>query len=204
MGTRPCRHCENPVAKSAKTCPACGGKSPHPPSFLESFLGFALVVFASIWLWGRCSEANTLNPDEMPPDLVEQPAWYKGDDWQELPLWRRQDKRREWQRAEEKAQRKAEEERVERELAPKILRGAAVLMVLDKEYSAEPPLSQAVRVDSRWVVWLPARFWNNLSSEDRRGLRAWMNDHYVKWGIGVGFLEHGFLTDKRIVAKSSW
>lgn len=46
-GLRPCKHCGQPVAPSAKTCPGCGGKSPYPlkpQEWLMGCAGFAVIV----------------------------------------------------------------------------------------------------------------------------------------------------------------
>ena len=41
---KPCKHCNvHKVARDAKSCPNCGGRSPYPPDAMQ--WGVAIVVF---------------------------------------------------------------------------------------------------------------------------------------------------------------
>ena len=48
---RPCKHCENLVARSAENCPKCGGKKPYPDEVAGPVTkAIVAILFASIMI----------------------------------------------------------------------------------------------------------------------------------------------------------
>ena len=72
--TRPCKYCENPVARNAKRCPKCGGKSPFPVKPGE-VLGGLLVLSALIYtccIWYPNRERPAASPATTSPTSTHQ------------------------------------------------------------------------------------------------------------------------------------
>ena len=64
--TRPCKYCDNPVARNAKRCPKCGGKHPFPVKPGEMLGG--LIIVAALVLTVLTCCVWLPNRGERPPD----------------------------------------------------------------------------------------------------------------------------------------
>lgn len=65
-GTRPCKFCKSPVAKSTRTCPQCGGKKPYPSTTEENTLASVITSIFFLIIASPCLISLLSSNEDVP------------------------------------------------------------------------------------------------------------------------------------------
>ena len=212
MDTRPCKHCENPVARSAKRCPSCGGKDPYPLKPQEIMLGCGVIIaiVVAVMISNQYKKSTDSRNDRIQHSSSvpqqksvtnDAPSWYQGSKpWGEISE-EGQRELLEFRSKFEADQSRASEPSISG-YDPAIVRaGEDLIASICDDYGVDEFYKKPAVFGSRMVVWLPETAWNKLSDSEKESIAVYLSSRFTNWGIGVGRVSGKDVLADRLIRK---